>query len=116
MLKRGAAWLHARRHGRLSESVSYQRVGATEPTALLATRCRTVTDQVAEDQILVSGQTLDWIFRTEDFEGALGPFPEPRDTITASGVIFQVAGIGGEQAWRFSDEYDNAIRVHTVRL
>lgn len=116
MLQRGAAWLHARRHDKLTETVLYQRVGAITPSPKQATRCRTVTDQMAEDQLLISGQTMDWIFATEDFESAAGPFPEPRDRITIGDEIWQVAAISGEQVWRFSDEYQNAIRVHTVRL
>lgn len=115
MLRDGAAWLHAKRHEKLVESVSYLRVGAVTSTTLAATRCRPAGDQMAEDQVMISGQAMDWIFRAEDFEGAAGVPPVCRDTITATdGTIWEVAEIGGEGCWRYSDEYQNAIRVHTV--
>jgi hypothetical protein len=114
MLSDGAAWLHAKRHQKLVEAVQYQR-GTNSPVALSATRCRTAGDQMADDQVVIAGQTIDWIFRAEDFEGAGGPFPQARDKITgADGSIWEVAEISGEDCWRYSDEYQNAIRVHTV--
>lgn len=115
-LSNGARWMHARRHEALSSSVLYTRASGNQKV-IRATIGRTGADQLAESELITSGGIRDYLFRTCDFfiNGVFVP-PAPRDVIKECDLqIWDVAEIGGEPCWRYSDEYRNAIRVHAVK-
>jgi len=122
MLADAASWLHNQRHDHLSSPVTYYRAaentqGSPSGTTLQATVGRTAADQLAVDQWISSAGVRDYLVRSQDFTTAsvLVP-PASRDWIRdADGTEWEVAEIGGEPCWRFSDEYKNALRVHTIR-
>ncbi len=46
---------------------------------------------------------------------ALDFAPEPRDTITCDGEIYEVLPLGNDGCWRWCDGYKTARRIHTKR-
>lgn len=117
VLKRAAEWLHTRRHDHMTITVTYTRHGQQQGSTLKATVGRTGADQLIESNLVTSAGIRDYIFRTVDFlnqSGVLVP-PKPLDTISeGAGAVWQVVEISGEPAWRYSDEYRTAIRVHAI--
>ena len=119
MLRSGMEWLHSQRHASLSESVTYLRRAAGSSFSADATLGREASDQLIEQQLVVNSDMADFIFRRQDFlEGGMFIKPQPGDRITvdASGGVFEVAELGQDRCWRYSDEFEYAIRVHTRRI
>lgn len=115
LLAHGAAWLHTQRHSHLTDLVVYRVGGNGSGTEKQATRGRTGADQMIQDQLITSGGIDDFIFAAADFDLDATP-PAPRDTVTdADGFLWEVAEVGGEPCWRYSDQHRNAIRVHVVQ-
>lgn len=118
LLERGSKWLHEQRHERLSVTVTYRRAGQASGVSLLATIGNTSAENLVETELVTSGGVRDFIFRSEDFV-AVGVFdaPRPRDQIIeADGTTWEVAEIGSEPCWRWSDHYRYAVRVHCLRV
>jgi hypothetical protein len=114
LLRAGAAWLDRKRHEKLSEVVTYQRLGAGAGFAISATVGRTGSDQLIEGELVVGEKVRDYIFRAVDLSvsGLLVP-PRRGDQVTAAdGRVWGVVEIGGEECWRWSTEYADSIRVH----
>jgi hypothetical protein len=116
VLARAARWLHKKRDEFLVIQVAYRRGGVGQVRALRATIGQTGADQLVEGYFVTSEGIKDYLFNTSDFiVGDVFQPPQLLDTITEpDGQAWQVVEIGGEPCWRFSDEYENAIRVHTV--
>jgi len=118
LLKSGAAWLNATRAAKLASNVTYRRSGVGAGVTLAATVGRTEADQVTEGDLISSGGIRDFIFTAADFNVAsVFTPPVPRDTVEdADGLLWQVAEIGGEPAWRYSDAHKHSIRVHVIKV
>jgi hypothetical protein len=71
-----------------------------------------------EGDLISSGGIRDFIFTAADFNVAsVFTPPVPRDTVEdADGLLWQVAEIGGEPAWRYSDAHKHSIRVHVIKV
>jgi hypothetical protein len=113
-LRVGASWLDRRRHEKLSEAVTYQRVGGSG-FAVNATIGRTSSEQLTEGDLVAGLKVRDYIIRAIDLRVA-GTFVAPRrgDLITdADGQAWEVVEIGGEECWRWSTEYKDSVRIHT---
>lgn len=118
LLKSGAAWLNATRAAKLASNVTYRRGGSGSGFTLAGTVGRTEADQVVDGELVSSGGIRDYIFSTSSFvtSSVFNP-PEARDTVEdADGLMWQVAEIGGEPAWRYSDAHKNSIRVHVIKI
>jgi hypothetical protein len=116
LLRSGAAWLDGKRHAKLTDSVTYQRVGGSS-FSVDATIGRTGSDQLVEGELVAGLKVRDYIIRAVDLRVA-GTFVPPRrgDLVTdADGQVWEVVEIGGEEYWRWSTEYKDSVRVH-VRL
>lgn len=117
LLKNAAQWLHERRHAKLASDVVYQRAAGGSPLTIKATRGREIGDQVVEAELTANSNQTDWIVRKSDLL-VVGVFVEPKrlDTVTVDSQVWEVAEIAGEPCWRYSDEFENAVRIHTVRV
>jgi hypothetical protein len=118
LLKSGAAWLNATRAAKLASNVTYRRGGSGTGFTLAGTVGRTEADQVAEGDLISSAGIRDFIFTTSDFDvSSVFTPPAARDTVEdEDGILWQVAEIGGEPCWRYSDAHKNAIRVHVIKV
>ena len=115
-LASAATWLHGQRHSNMSSSVTYTRFGGA-PQTMAATIGRTDAERLGESELVTTAGVRDYIFRTIDFlvDGVFVP-PDRMDSIAeADGATWEVVEVAGEPVWRYSDEYRNAIRVHTAR-
>ena len=117
-LRSGVKWLHEQRHQKMTEAATYtRRSGASKPISL--TPARTNTEQMVEQELVVNSQFHDFLLRTVDLQesGVFTP-PQPGDRITlaATGGVFEVCELGMDRCWRFSDEFEYAVRVHSRRV
>ena len=117
ILANAASWLHGRRHATMSSDVVYQRAAGGSALPIKATRGREIGDQLVDNELTSNANQTDWICRKVDFVVS-GQFVQPvrLDTVTVGGQVWEVAEIAGEPCWRYSDEFENAIRIHTVRV
>jgi len=114
LLRVGAAWLDRKRHEKLSEAVTYQRVGGSG-FSVDATIGRTGSDQLTEGELVAGLKVRDSLIRAVDLRVS-GTFVAPRrgDLVTdADGQVWEVVEIGGEECWRWSTEYKDSVRIHT---
>jgi len=113
MLHRASDWLNSRRAEGLSETVVLQYYSDGEkdgsPVTLTATRGRSLFR--AEDRfgVTIRVHSTDFIFLAAD----LTRFPAKGDEIIADGRVFEVLAPNNEPVWRWSGNYNEAIRVHT---
>lgn len=115
LLKTGAEWLEGRRRAHMTSAVTYSR-GANS-VSVQATIGRTRFDVQRESGVHVKEETRDYIISVQDLVLA-GQSVEPQagDRIVedaASSLVYEVMPAEGtEQAWRFSDEFRIAYRIH----
>ncbi len=114
-LKTGVTWLESMRNTHLTESVTYTRVGAVGRT-IPATPGRGDGDDLIETEVSITAQIKDFLIAVSELDES-GTFVPPRkgDTITWNGHLYEVAEIGMNPCWRYSDDYEQRVRVHTVR-
>lgn len=118
LLATGVAWLHQQREAKLVKSVTYCR-GASQVT-IDATKAKTDTQVVNAEGVEVRGQVDDWIIKPSELViDGVTVFPQQgdriRDTIDSQTVVYEVAKGPDGVAWRYTDNFRLAIRVHTVR-
>lgn len=118
MLSDGVTWLHQQREASLAKSVTYCR-GASSVT-ITATKGKTDTNVVNGDGVEVRGQIDDWIIKPSDLViDGVTVFPQQgdriRDTIGSQTVIYEVSKGPDGAAWRYTDNFRVAMRLHTVR-
>ena len=117
-LRTGITWLHRVRHQKLAEPMTYARRSGGSSN-ISATLARANTEQMVEQELFVNSQFHDFIVRTVDLRvaGVFTP-PEPGDRITvaATGGLYEVCELGLERCWRYSDEFEQAVRVHARRI
>lgn len=117
-LRRGIEWLHSVRHQQMAEAVTYTRRSGGS-TSLSATLARASTEQMVEQELFVNSQFHDFIVRTVDLRIAgvfAAPAPGDRITVAATGGVYEVCELGMDRCWRYSDEFEQAVRVHARRV
>ena len=116
ILRTGAAWLNSQRAAFLAGGVTYARKAGGSIAIADATVAATSTDQLLEADYQLTATARDFICSASNFYVAAA-FVQPRvgDTITEdeTGAVWEVAELGYQRCWRYSDEFSNAIRVHT---
>ena len=97
--------------GIAGEKVTYQIYGgsAYQLTAVVG---RSEFDVEITDDMRRAGISLDFIVNTADLQ----QLPTRGDTITRSnGVVYLVLSMGTEPQWRYTDQEEISIRIHSVR-
>lgn len=113
MLRSASDWLNSRRTEMLSETVMLQHYSDGEkdgePEVLSATRGRSLFK--AEDRygVTIRVHSTDFIVVAAN----LAKFPAKGDEIIADGRVFEVLAPNDEPVWRWSGNYQEAIRIHT---
>jgi len=97
--------------GMAGEKVTYQIYGGASYT-VTAVIGKSEFDVEITDDMRRAGISLDFIINTSELQ----QLPTRGDTITrANGVEYTVLSMGTEPQWRYTDQEEIAIRLHTVR-
>ena len=97
--------------GMVGEKVTYQVYGGSSYT-VTAVLGKSEFDIDITDDMRRAGISLDFIIQAEELQ----QFPTRGDTITRSnGVTYLVISIGGEPQWRYTDQVEQAVRIHATR-
>lgn len=119
MLARGMQWLTQQRTEHMSQPVTYVR-GADSVT-LPATIGRTEFEIDDGQGLLQKYESRDFLVQTADLvlDGS-ATLPERgdlvRETQGATTYVYEVLAPGQERAWRYSDPYRQALRIHTKHI
>lgn len=119
LLAQGAEWLEAERTAHMTRPVVYQRGG--ESVELPATVGRTVFRVDKGYGLLERHESRDYIVLAADLVlGGATTLPKAGDRVreTEGGKVFvyEVMAPGNEPAWRYSDPYRRALRIHTKHV
>jgi hypothetical protein len=117
VLEPASAWLAAKVMAWRSRTVSYWR--GDDAASILAVQGRSDWPVVEASGAQIMLQTRDYLVRADDLETMLGAGarPEAGDRVVeASGEAFEVRAPGGQRPWRWSDEYNKLLRIHTTRV
>ena len=107
MIQSGIGHLRAIQMQSVASEVVYKRLGG-EPLAVRAVVGRTVFRSTDADGIWTRVETRDFIVPKE-----LLPFePQVGDEIEFLGNTYEVLSPNGEPAWRWSDAFHTAYRIH----
>ena len=107
MLKSGIDALRAIQMANIASDVVYRRLGG-ETAAIKAVVGRTVFRSTDESGIWTRVETRDFIVAKE----LLSQEPEVGDEIEFLGHTYEVLSPNGEPAWRWSDAFHTAYRIH----
>ncbi len=107
MLSDGAAWLDQQRKEHLSLTVTY--VSGQAQREVAATIGQTVFEVEGEMGVLVRHESRDYIISVDDLDSE----PAEGDKIIEAGRIYEMMAPGGNPAWRYSDPFRKAYRIHT---
>ena len=107
MLKSGIDALRAIQMANIASDVVYRRLGG-ETAAIKAVVGRTVFRSTDESGIWTRVETRDFIVAKE----LLSQEPEVGDEIEFLGHTYEVLSPNGEPAWRWSDGFHTAYRIH----
>ena len=107
MLKSGIDALRAIQMANIASDVVYRRPGG-ETAAIKAVVGRTVFRSTDESGIWTRVETRDFIVAKE----MLSQEPEVGDEIEFLGHTYEVLSPNGEPAWRWSDAFHTAYRIH----
>ena len=107
MIKSGIETLRAIQMASVATDVVYRRLGG-EPVSIKAVVGRTVFRSTDESGIWTRIETRDFIVGKAliDFE------PQVGDEIEFLGSTYEVLAPSGESAWRWSDAFHTAYRIH----
>ena len=108
MIESGIGALREAQAVHLGVEAAYSRPGGREKT-VLAVLGRTVFRSTNDAGAWVRTETRDFIVAA----GALDAPPETGDVIRFRGADYEVLAPNGEPAWRWSDPYRTAYRIHT---
>ena len=118
LLNSGASFLNAQRTAHMSESVIYER-GGFAPINIQATIGRSETESIDNNGLVVRSKSRDFIVTCTDLviDGAL-TVPIRGDLITetdddGAAHVYTVLSDNGDGVYQFSDDYRNALRIHT---
>ena len=97
--------------GMAGEKVTYQIYGGASYT-VTAVVGRSEFDVEITDDMRRAGISLDFIINVSELQ----QLPTRGDTITRpNGVEYTVLSMGTEPQWRYTDQEEIAIRIHTTR-
>jgi len=112
MLSDATKWLHDQAHDHLADTITYRR--GEQEVSLAATVGRSEFEIERETGVIVSFESRDYIFRATDLVlGGATVEPADGDRIVEAGRIYEVLAPGDHPAWRWSDPFRTAFRVHT---
>lgn len=119
LLERGQQFLDDQRHAHMTHTVTYER--GNESVELQATIGETVFEQADDYGVIHKIESRDFIIRTGDLVLADVQTPPTKgDRIRETGgdqeFVYEVMAPGQEPAFRFSDPYRKALRIHTKRI
>lgn len=88
---------------------------------LVATVGKSEYEQDSQDGHIVRRQVRDFLIRTAALtSSAINSLPQPGDRIIEQNgsemLVFEVAGYGGDPAWRYSDPFRQLLRIHTKQV
>ena len=111
MIKSGIETLRAIQMASVATDVVYRRLGG-EPVSIKAVVGRTVFRSTDESGIWTRIETRDFIVGKAliDFE------PQVGDEIEFLGSTYEVLAPSGEPAWRWSDAFHTAYRIHAKHM
>jgi hypothetical protein len=118
ILKTGLAYLNKQRNAHMTDSVTYRRGGSVMVDGLAATPGKTVFRLDSGYGVSVRKDMRDFLINTEDLilNGVVVE-PEKRDEIIHDGIIYEVSSPGNDEpAWRYSDAYNQTLRIHTKNM
>ena len=107
MIQSGIAHMRAIQMQSVASEVVYRRLG-DEPLSVRAVVGRTVFRSTDVDGIWTRVETRDFIVPG----GTLGFEPQVGDEIEFLGNTYEVLSPNGEPAWRWSDAFHTAYRIH----
>lgn len=116
MLRSASNWLNQKRAESLSETVTLQHYSNGEkdgePEVFPATRGRSLFR--AEDRygVTIRVHSTDFIVRASD----ISRMPQKGDEIIVDGRVFEVLAPNNEPVWRWSGNYQEAVRIHTKEM
>ena len=111
MIQSGIGHLRAIQMQSVASEVVYKRLGG-EPLAVRAVVGRTVFRSTDADGIWTRVETRDFIVPKE-----LLPFePQVGDEVEFLGATYEVLSPSGEPAWRWSDAFHTAYRIHAKHI
>lgn len=111
LLERASAWLEEQRSRHLTRTVTYRRGASSSQVA--ATVGKTVFDLDDGAGALLRVESRDYLILAADLAVST---PQAGDQIVDQGVVYEVASFGSEPAWRYSDPYRRALRIHTKQV
>lgn len=116
ILKTGSQWLHSKRKAYESESGTYSRAAST--ATILFTKRKTDFQIVDGDsQIPVEGRLDDFVIHAADLIiGGSVVKPQRGDKITLGGIVYEVLNDSEGKCWRYEDQYNEELRIHTKRI
>jgi hypothetical protein len=116
-LKTASQWLHDKRKTFMSETAVYTR-GLVSIPSIYVTKGKTDFQVVEGDSSMpVEGRLEDFIIHAADLiiSGAVVR-PLRGDKITLAGIVYEVLDMdGGCGCWKWEDQFNEEIRIHTKR-
>ena len=112
--QRGAAWMAGKLEAVSGQAVKYRR--GTADVELTAVPARRTSEDYGADGSLIVSTNHDWLLDKARLV-IDGEAIEPRRgdlIITADGQTFVVVPAEAENCWRWTDQYRQRIRVHTI--
>ena len=116
LLQTGSDWLADQLQTHASRMITYRR--GVDSAEVQATVGRTVFETDDGSGVIVTSEVRDYLIQTADLvlawlqiEPAKGDrIEEVEGTVT---YIYEVASVGSEPCWRYSDPYRKLLRIHT---
>lgn len=119
LMHRGSQWLAGKLVQHAATPVTYRRGVVTAP--LTATVGQTRYESHDQDGVITRSLVRDFLIDTAALVGsAIASLPKRGDqieeTVAGTTYVYEVANIGGEPPWRYSDPYRTKLRIHTRQI
>lgn len=119
LLRQGQAWLAEQLTGHASRAVVYRR--GELGVELQATIGRSHYQQDDGSGVITRSQVRDFLIDTDDLLlSIIGSLPKGGDRVVEidgeKTFVFEVASLGGEPPWRYSDPFRLKLRIHTRQI
>lgn len=112
ILKNAMSWLESQRKKHLTSSVFYKR--KSDFVAVPATIGKTIFRIEDDYGRIVHYESRDYLISSSDLLiNGIIITPEKGDEIIDDGFIYEVMAPANEPEWRYSDTYQNTLRIHT---
>lgn len=106
LLGRGLRWLQQQRERHLTATITYQH--ATGSLDLPATVGQSTFELIDGNGVVLRVQSRDYLVSA----ALLSMEPKVGHRIVDDGYVYEVCELAGEPAWRWSDPYHQAYRIH----